>query len=320
MSPRQASGPQSEKQFVSSCELTGLFEWPGAMNRSLRWRHWIAPAPRLNPNSLGGLLQTISKPTQKIRALTHEARVGRFHAVDETDQLRHDEREHGQRQHRNEKLSQIDAARNRSSALQHAKAADRLLEQRAALGFGDALSTATVDRLPFHQAHEVDIRTPGQVDMRERTGEVAGCRFDQSGALVDFAAQDFAIEVLLGAEAVIEHSLVYAGAPGDRVDSRAGEAARREFGECGGEDLLARAAEVADRCASAGHASRSLTVQLIVLLTDRLIKPSHFASQGKRHLRHRLECVKGGVLRCGRNGRAFPYHFSFNGRTSTSGV
>src|SRR5208282_5613189 len=282
MPRRQASGPQPEGQFASSFELTGLFEWPAAMNSRLRWRHWIAPAPRLNPNSLCGPLQTISKPTQEIRALTHEARVGRFHAVDETDQLRHDEREQGQRQHRNEKLGQIDAAGNRSSALQRAKPGDCLLEQRAALGFGDALSAAAVDRFPFHQAHEVDIRTAGQVDMRERTGEVVGCGFDQSGALVDFAAQDFAIEVLLGAEAVIEHSLVYAGAPGDRVDSRAGEAAGREFGECGGEDLLARAAEVADRCAPASHGSRSLTGQLIALLTDQLIKPSHPASQGKR--------------------------------------
>src|SRR5579862_2183365 len=106
--------------------------------------------------------------------------------------------------------------------------------------------------------------------MREDAGEVVGGGFEPFGALVDFAPQYFAIQLLLGAEAVVEHSLVDARAPGNHVDSGSGEAARRKFGERCGENLLARATEVADDCSSASHDSE-LTGQLIVLLTDQLI-------------------------------------------------
>ncbi|MGA7871594.1 MAG: hypothetical protein WCA22_11920, partial [Candidatus Binatus sp.] len=118
------------------------------MKRGLQWRRKIAPATRLNADSSRGRCQPLSKPAQKIRALAHEAPVARLHAVDEADKLRHDQREQGERQHRNEKLGQIDAAGDRSPALQHSESRDRFLEQRSALLFRHTLSTAAVDRLP----------------------------------------------------------------------------------------------------------------------------------------------------------------------------
>src|SRR5882757_3379221 len=121
-------------------------------------------------------------------------------------------------------MSQIDAARNRSSALQDPKPGDRLLEQRAAFVFGDALSATAFDRLPFHEAYEFDVGAAGQINMRERAGEVVGRRFDKSSTVGNFATQNFAIKVLLGAEAVIEHPLVDPRATGDRVHPRTGEA------------------------------------------------------------------------------------------------
>src|SRR5580700_3559059 len=145
--------------------------------------------------------------------------------------------------------------------------------------------------------------------MREGAGEIVGDGFEPFGPLIDFAPQDFTIQVLLGAEAVVEHSLVDAGAPGDRVDPSAGETACRKLGECRVEDLLARAVEIANDCTCASHDSE-LTGQLILVLTDQLIRG-----------------VKGGVgtkagMRLEREGTTrrarVAYHFSLNGRTSTS--
>jgi len=81
--------------------LAAPFEGPAAANRGRDWRHRISSASRLNRNSLCAPRQTIPEPTQKVRALTHEAPVGWFHAVDQADHLRHHEREQRQREHRN---------------------------------------------------------------------------------------------------------------------------------------------------------------------------------------------------------------------------
>src|SRR6266478_6433593 len=73
--------------------------------------------------------EPLSEPAQEILTLAHEAFVSRFHAVDETNYLRHNQRKQRQRQHRDKEMSQIDAAGNRSLALQDAEPGDRLLKQ-----------------------------------------------------------------------------------------------------------------------------------------------------------------------------------------------
>ena len=85
-------------------------------------------------------------------------------------------------------------------------------------------------------ADEAGDRGDDAVELVGRRGGAGGDGLEALSGTAEGVAQQRAVQPLLAVEVVVQHRLVDAGAPGDSIDARSGEAARGEFDRGGGED------------------------------------------------------------------------------------
>src|SRR5581483_9686281 len=160
----------------------------------------------------------------------------------------------------------VQIARDTAVSLRTPQGFQSLADIRAAFAFADQLLCGRgAERLPFDQSYPILISGNRLVPSHDGSAEIVVAALEERGSFGELPPQDFAVEVLLGAEAVKEHPMIDPGAARDRIATSAGQAVGGEFGQRRLQDPIAGTRQVPHGFHREAPLAESLTGLLIVL-------------------------------------------------------